>query len=153
MKTEYIAAIISGCFTLAVTLLSFLLKQLSDTKIYSAAGKRRNLTGKWRGQTTQTNGRIALLTSGEIKSRSKSIKGSIIVELQEVRVKIKFKGFYLDDDHILVNYVSEDSNIKNFGSQILRINADCNKLTGLTIGYGNVEEEIIQGSIVLTKTV
>ncbi len=75
------------------------------------------------------------------------------MELQEVRVKIKFKGFYLDDDHILVNYVSEDSNIKNFGSQILKINADCNKLTGLTIGYGNVEEEIIQGNIVLTKIV
>jgi len=153
MKTEYVSALISGVFTLIATLFGFFLKYQLKTKIYKASGRKRNLTGNWQGQTTLTNGHIATLTSGTIKSSSKSITGSTIVEYENQRFKIKFQGFYLDDDYISISYISDDENIKNFGSQILKINGNCTKLIGVTVGYGNVQEGIIEGRTVLNKIV
>ncbi len=41
--------------------------------------------------------------------------------------------------------------IKNFGSQIFKINANCTKLVGVTMGFGNEAEEIISGTTILEK--
>lgn len=153
MTTEIIASIITGGCTLMGALITHFLLQRIELGIYAPAGAHRNLSGKWAGETKQENGQTAILTSCFIKSRRKTLRGTLIVEYGEHRLNIRFKGYYIDNDHIITAYTAVDHRIKNFGSQILNINSNCDKLSGYTIGHGNLEEELIRGNTVLKKII
>lgn len=150
MEREYLIAITGGIFTVIAPLLTLVITRYYDNKSYSSSGGKRNLSGDWKGATTQSNGKSVIVT-GSIKSKIKTLTGIATVTHGNSSISVKLKGFYLDETHIQLNYVSSNEMIKNFGSQILKINANCTKLTGLTVGFGNEAEEIISGVTILEK--
>ncbi len=150
MNTAYVVAIIGGIATLVSPIATLLVKTYLDNKNYSTGGRKKKLSGQWRGVTTQSNGKVVNILVG-LKSGTKILTGTAIVEFNNAKLNIRFKGYYLDENHIQINYFSLDSSIKNFGSQILRINANCTRLQGLTVGFGNEAEQIISGTTILEK--
>jgi hypothetical protein len=151
MQQEYIKAIIGGAATILSAIITLIVKNWLDNAPYPSIKGKRSITGNWKGRTTQDDNKIVNVT-GKITSKSKKIKGEARIEWEgEKYMDLKIKGNYLDEDHVLINYHSVDSNVKNYGSQILKISANCKKLQGYTIGFGSEAEEIIRGETILDK--
>jgi len=151
MTTQKTIALSAVLATVISPILTLLIKQVLENRNLPSISNTRNLTGNWKGETIQENERKVIISSS-IKSKRKSIKGTAKISWEDNQnMELKINGHFLDENYIHINYMPKDTNIKNFGSQILRISSNANKLEGLTIGYGSEQEHIISGKTILDK--
>lgn len=157
MKAEIIVGLIGGFTTIAAPLVAIKYQNYIDNKSYSYPSKSRIqfLNGEWEGETVQKGEitqeiKIVKLFS-EIKTKGKNICGEGEVRWDNNVLKVNFKGGFINDYYIRLDYNSVKSHIVNFGSILFKLNSDTNKMVGSIVGYGNIEEGIITGTVTLNK--
>ncbi|MDX1939016.1 MAG: hypothetical protein SFU99_00610 [Saprospiraceae bacterium] len=147
---ELYVALIGAIAIIVAPIITLIIQEWIQNRKYPSVGNRRDISGIWKGSTVQGNSRSVNI-SGILKAKTKKISGDAVVEWENSSMKLKFKGHFLDENHIHINYESDDKTIKNFGSQILKISSNGSKLEGLTIGYGSEAESIISGTTILNR--
>ena len=85
--------------------------------------------------------------------------GIVIVELtnahrggpRAVRVALRFAGEFFHADFIVLEYRAADGASLQFGTMLLRPNAEASEMTGRFVGFGSISERIISGAILLRR--
>lgn len=150
MTAENMISAFGVLATIIAPILTLLISNYFENKHFPPVRNRNRVVGQWKGETIQNTGeRIEITANVNLKWRK--IKGKATIRWEEELMTLNIKGRYLSENYIHIVYFSSDPNIKNFGSQLLRIDAKSKVLAGLTIGYGSEQESIISGSTKLEK--
>jgi len=113
-----------------------------------------DLKGKWSGEfNQQLNDKpinVKLIFALSV-SRTGKIKGEINYSFQNIEYKIIVRGGFYSTDFLKLEYVNPKHPSRQFGSFVLAYDGISKNLNGRFVGYGNINRNIISGSIELTK--
>ena len=120
---------------------------------------RSIITGTWQGHyRTQIKG-VYMEVPGIItlKTKHKQIIGKIeMLGLKNDFIEIpphssNVFGAFIHNRYIRLQYENELEHVVQFGAAVLELNSFRNKMTGRLVGYGPTTENILYGSVDLTK--
>lgn len=163
MDDTIIAALIGGVFTVVGPVATFLVIRYVDNrdKQVMPFGRRAIMTGKWSGTTVQEFGDYSSLDLPivlEAVANRKTIKGEFRVQYPKHENRpahedeFSFKGGFLYDRFLQLDYISKAEGRIQFGSAILELSPSGEVLLGRYAGYGAFSKQIVAGYFKLRRT-
>jgi hypothetical protein len=119
----------------------------------NATGTVTELNGKWRGKITQrVKGNIEELPIEFIfKTDGKTINGDSTLNYRNTLIQLAVEGHSPVDRHMLLNYKNKDSIKMQFGAIAARVDASGLTFKGKFVGYGHINDSLVEGDIQLEK--
>jgi len=160
MNSALAAALVTGPLSV---LLSFCLAhlfskdRLQRSKITKARGLA--LTGKWRGTLTQEasskDGPMEGELEFDLRCGRRTVRGSGVLwrsfDGHERAISFGLKGGFLFERFLRMEYGNDKGHVVQFGSVVTELVSEGDRLRGRFVGYGSMSEDIVSGTISLTK--
>ncbi|MGL4631019.1 MAG: hypothetical protein ACRCVT_07415 [Leadbetterella sp.] len=151
---EIQTAIITGLFTIFASILTVVLKEYFDTRklTYEKVEKRIKeiVTGRWKGSFEQiyNNQLTKFEVSLELKvDYNGKISGKAQIPwVNNSLIEVVLKGGFYSQRFLQMDYENIDKAIMQFGSYILKLSDNAEKLEGNFVGYSQHTGKIINGS-------
>jgi hypothetical protein len=156
MDSTIIAAIIGGAFTLVSSGITFLLARHLDDRNNQVMSSNRQaiMTGTWKGELHQESGSLSTSpVTVTLIAKRRVIRGSIRVQdPNNGEAEYKATGGFLYGRFIRLNYDTTDHRRVQFGSIVMELSPDGNKLSGKYTGYGAFSQSIVSGYFEATRS-
>ena len=128
-------------------------------KYQMEGGRAKVIAGVWKGDGNQEVGPdgnpLPLKVTFSFRVSSTLITGDgvfcALFEGVEHELRFDFSGGFLYGQFLRFEFDRPDEHVVNFGSIILRLSDDANRLTGRFHGYGARSERIVYGTLELRK--
>jgi hypothetical protein len=85
----------------------------------------------------------------DLQYENKMLRGTGWFISSTGRKEFLVNGEFYDENYVRLTYDSRREGVKQYGVALLRLSADCTRLTGQFVGYGVNTEEIISGYLQL----
>ena len=156
MKKEIIVAIIGAVTTILAPVITIAVTDYYESKPYKElVGARAAIEGRWKGSIMQLvfGQEKEIPIEFNFKTSGKSILGESNIIYDEQLIPLIVKGYFPVDRYILLNYRNKSDIKLQFGSIAAGLNASANKLQGRFVGYGHINDALVEGTITLNKQV
>ncbi len=156
MNTIIIVAIIGATATCIAPIVTLFIKNYFDNKEYIRI-KGRSIVGKWKGEVTQEYGssEVSYKVTIELKKKGKKLLGTCRVEPHEILEKKSYNlvlnGALFTNEIFKIDYKNKDSNVKQFGTFLMKLLPEGDKIIGRFVGFGVRQEKLISGRIDLSN--
>ena len=119
----------------------------------NVAGTVSELNGTWRGKIIQkVKGSVEELPIEFVfKTEGKTITGDSTLNYRSALIHLEVKGHSPVDRHMLLNYKNKDSIKMQFGAIAARVDASGLNFSGKFVGYGHINDSLVEGDIHLEK--
>jgi hypothetical protein len=111
------------------------------------------LVGTWHGELTQST--LAANVELQLRTSGKKVIGNAELRFtfdgKDRFLTLSLDGGFLYDRFLKLDYENTSSGTIQFGSIVLDLPAEPDKMTGRYVGYGSITGAIVSGQIVLSK--
>ncbi len=120
-------------------------------------GRAKNLNGTWTGIVQQTlNENVVWNFHTEIRLNSKGFDvfgtgSGHEVSQSHLSFQLDFNGYFRNDRFLKLDYCNTENNTLHFGTFILELKGENNRLEGRFTGYGSTNEIFVWGAVNLEK--
>lgn len=159
MKSEYIVALIGAIGTIASPILTIFVSDWVNTILYQRISGTigKAIQGKWHGTIHQfvNDGETAQFDDFPIeftfKVNQKKVIGESDINYRGDNIELVAEGYFPAERYLLLTYRNKSDITMQFGSIVMKLDSEGNKLKGKYVGHGNINEKIIEGIISLQK--
>jgi hypothetical protein len=157
MDVPLYPALIGGACTLSAPIVALMVKSWLGRRSFRplAPSRRQAIQGVWRGNTVQEKGptgeaaEVDLLLT--LRAFRNVVKGHARVRWKSVEERVALEGGFRSDSFLLLTYNSTSAITLNFGTLLLRLSANGDRLHGRMLGFGSESETIVHGCTELQR--
>ena len=150
MWEAFVTAAVGALFSLLTYVVTKYLDKIDYLKV---AGTADELKGRWVGKIVQRiNGYVESVPIEIVfKTRGKTVTGDGTLTYQGTFIQLAIEGHSPVQRYMSLNYKNKDSIKMQFGSIAARVDASGSTLTGKFVGYGHINDALVEGELELSK--
>ena len=150
IREIFVTAAVGALFSLATYVAT---KYIDKIDYLEVAGTADELKGRWIGKIVQkVNGKVETLPIEFVfKTRGKTVSGDGTLNYQGTFIQLLVEGHSPVQRYMSLNYKNKDSIKMQFGSIAARVDASGSMFKGKFVGYGHINDALVEGDIELTK--
>ncbi len=157
METSQVNAVIAAVGTILGSILTIFTKDYIENRnfVFLSSAGRKSLNGVWTGEISQDVGAATarkLRVDLEIQTGWWLINGTGKIYMEDSNMLfVNLKGAFGNDKFLKMCYENRRSDVVQFGSFVFSLSDASNKLAGMIVGYGHINEKVVWGEAEFNK--
>lgn len=161
METPIVVAIIASATALVAPVVTFIVTRAYEGKFLQplSASRIAAVQGKWVGEALQTGANssasIPASVIANIHVKNKKLLGKVSFRIKHENIEnegeFDISGGFLYERFLRLEYNPQGNSGIRFGSIVMELTENDERLAGRYVGYGAYSNEIVTGSLSLAK--
>lgn len=158
MRKEILIALIGAFTTIAAPIVTIAASEYVKNMDYKEIGDdktRSAIEGRWAGVIKQVlfDEPVSIPIEFDFKPSGKTVVGDAVILYDGKTIPLSVEGHFPVERFLTLNYRNKNDIKLHFGSIAAGFNANADKIVGRYVGYGHINDSLIDGVIELSKQV